>query len=424
MKRFVLLVVLLSGAALLFAAGGQEGGAAAEQGVTINFSSWLVKEGASEGPVYEMARRFEQSHPGIKVNYVGIPYEQTQQQIMIAVSGGNPPDIIQLAAMWAIPLATRGAIIDLKPYFPQERLKDIPEAALDAGVVGDKLISIPWQLGTIAVLAWKDAIRKAGYPVEIPDTWAKFKEVVAKISQSGADVYGFGARTDKSTNSAFWFFPVMWGHGGRFEDAAGKVGFNNPGTVAGLNWYKEIGTTKQTPVGMGVREVRNLMPQGKLGFIFDGPWMKGILRDISGMGEAVDDKYVTGKFPKAPDGKRYGIGNNHVLTISKQSKVKEQAVTLIRYFIEDPGITKYYYETMGAVPVYRSLLNDPLYQTDPFAKTFAESAEFANCVPSKNPNLEGALEFVAVAMQDALLGGDPVRAAATAQESIATLYGQ
>ncbi|MBN1837088.1 MAG: sugar ABC transporter substrate-binding protein [Spirochaetales bacterium] len=424
MKRLVCLAVLLTGAALLFAAGSQEEAAGGLEGVTINFSSWLVKEGASEGPVYEMAQRFEESHPGIKVNYIGIPYEQTQQQIMIAVSGGNAPDIIQLSASWAVPLATRGALLDLKPYFPQDKLRDIPEAAYDAGVVGDKLISIPWQLGTIAVLAWKDAISKAGYPVEIPETWAEFKEVVAKISQSGVDVYGFGARTDKSTNSAFWFFPAMWGHGGRFEDASGKVAFNNPGTVAALGWYKEIGTTKQTPVGMGVREVRNLMPQGKLGFIFDGPWMKGILRNISGMGETIDDKYITGKFPKAPDGKRYGIGNNHVLSISAESKVTDQAVALIRYFTEDPEITKYYYHAMGAVPVYRTLLADPLYQTDPFAKTFAESAEFADCVPSKNPNFEGALEFVAVAMQDALLGGDPARAAATAQRSIAALYGQ
>ena len=424
MKKLALIVVLACCAILAFAAGGQESAAPGEGGVTINFSSWLVKEGASEGPVYEMAKRFEASHPGIKVNYIGIPYEQTQQQIMIAVSGGNPPDIIQLSAAWAVPLAARGAIIDLKPYFPQDKLRDIPEAAYRAGVFGDQLISVPWQLGTIAVLAWKDAIRKAGYPVEIPETWTAFKQVVAKISEAGADVYGFGARTDKSTNSAFWFFPVMWGHGGRFEDSDGTVVFDDPGTVAALRWYKEIGTTKQTPLGMGVREVRNLMPQGKLGFIFDGPWMKGILRNISGMGEEVDDKYVTGMFPKAPDGKRYGIGNNHVLTISKQSKVKDEAVTLIRYFTEDPEITKYYYEKMGAVPVYRTLLQDPLYQNDPFARTFAQSAEFADCVPSKNPNFEAALEFVAVAMQDALLGGDPVRAAATAQGSIATLYGQ
>jgi maltose-binding protein MalE len=129
-------------------------------------------------------------------------------------------------------------------------------------------------------------------------------------------------------------------------------------------------------------------------------------------------------FPEAPDGKRYGIGNNHVLTVSTQSEVKEEAIKLIRYFTEDGTITKYYYDKMGAVPVYRKLLQDPLYQNDPFARAFVQSAEFANCVPSKDPNFQAALEFVAVAMQDALLGGDPANAAATAHSSIATLYGQ
>ena len=79
MKKYLILIILLLGTALLFAGGAQEGAEAEEGPVTINFSSWLVKEGASEGPVFEMAKRFEEKFPGIKLNYIGIPYEQTQQ---------------------------------------------------------------------------------------------------------------------------------------------------------------------------------------------------------------------------------------------------------------------------------------------------------------------------------------------------------
>lgn len=433
MKKSVLFLMLFLVAAVLsFGSGGKEPAATSDtqqtqsmdKKTTINFSSWLVMEDASKATLQEMVKRFEAQNPNIKVELIGIPFEQTQQQTMIAVSGGNAPDLIHLVAQWGPPLAAMGALEDLKKYYTQEELSDIPKAAYEDGLYAEKLITVPWQLGPIAVFAWKDLLVKAGLPLEIPSTWDKFKEAVKKISDLGPDIYGFGARTSKDSNSAFWFFPVMWGLGGQFEDNAGKIFFNNPGTITALNWYKEIGTTKQTPTGMGVREVRNLMGQGKIGFMFDGPWMKGIFRSITEKGEAIDDAYIVGPFPKAKDGKQYGIGNNHVFAVSAQSKVKPEAVKLIKFLTQEPEITKYYYEKNGAVPTYKKLLKDPLYSGDPIAKAFIDSADFAQSVPSKNPNFSAALEFVANAMQESLLGGSPDKAAETADKSIKTLYKQ
>jgi ABC-type glycerol-3-phosphate transport system substrate-binding protein len=152
--------------------------------------------------------------------------------------------------------------------------------------------------------------------------------------------------------------------------------------------------------------------------------MKGIMRNLSGQGEAVDDKYVVGLFPKAADGNRYGIGNNHVIGVSKQSKNKEAAVKFIKFLTQNEEITKFYYGKMGAVPTYKKLLADPLYTEDTFARVVIESAEFANCVPSKQPKLSAALDLVAVAMQAAILEQDTAKALEVADESIKTTFGQ
>ena len=436
MSRLIAIAcALLLCAGLVFATGAQEKPAApaaekpaaapvVEKPVTLRFSSWLGMEAASKEAIETMVRMFEAKNPRIKVELIGIPYEQTQQQTFVAVSGGNAPDVIHLVAQWGPPLASMGALVDLKTFYSQAEMDDIPRAALQAGMFKDTLATVPWQLGSIAVMGWKSVLAKAGLKEQIPDTWPEFKEAVRKASKASDGVYGFGARTSKDSNSAYWLFPVMWGHGGEFEDAQGKIVFNNPGTVAALEWYKEIGTGKQSPVGMTVREVRNLMPQNKLGFIFDGPWMKGIFRSLSGLGEAVDDDYIVGSFPKAADGKRYGIGNDHVLSVSKQSKLKQEAAELVKFLTQDEAVTKMYYQKNGAVPTYKKLLADPLYANDPYAKAFIESAEFANSVPSKNPNFSAALEFVANAMQQSLLGGDPAKSAEAAHQSIKTLYKQ
>jgi multiple sugar transport system substrate-binding protein len=317
-----------------------------------------------------------------------------------------------------------GALTDLMPWF-KNQLDDIPEGALGTGVMGDQLISVPLQLGTIVVLGMKENLKAVGLPEKIPDNWNDFKTAVKKISAVSDKHYGFAARTAKHPNSAFWFFPVMYGHGGEFEDASGKVVFDSPGNIAALSWYKEIGTQKQTPMGMAIPESRNLFAQGSVGFLFDGPWMLPIMRNQSGKGEGIDPAYTAAPFPKGPDGRRRGINNNHVLVVSKQSKVKDQAVTFIKYWTQDPEITDFHYEKMGAIPAYKSLQARPTYsKLHDVTKAAIEGAEYAEGAPSKNPQFSAALEFVAAALQAALLGGNPAEIAAQTDLAVRTLYGQ
>ena len=128
-----------------------------------------------------------------------------------------------------------GALVDLKAFYSQAEMDDIPKAALQAGVFKDTLATVPWQLGSIAVMGWKSVMAKAGLKEQIPETWPEFKDAVRKASMAYRG--DLGARTSKDANSAYWLFPVMWGHGGEFEDAQGKIVFNNPGTVAALESY-------------------------------------------------------------------------------------------------------------------------------------------------------------------------------------------
>ena len=149
------------------------------------------------------------------------------------------------------------------------------------------------------------------------------------------------------------------------------------------------------------------------------------MRNQSGMGEGIDPAYTAAPFPKGPDGRRRGINNNHVLVVSKQSKVKDQAVTFIKYWTQDPEITDFHYQKMGAIPAYKSLLARPAYsKLHDVTKAAIEGANYAEGAPSKDPMFSAALEFVAAGLQAALLGGDPAKIAAQTDLAIRTLYGQ
>ena len=120
---------------------------------------------------------------------------------------------------------------------------------------------------------------------------------------------------------------------------------------------------------------------------------------------------------------RYTIGNNHLLAVPKAGEAKEEAIKLLKYLIQDEETTKFYFQESAALPVFKTLLSDPIYD-DPYAQVFARSAEYADNAPSKDPNYIAALDYVALAMQEALLGGDIEKIAEELQRSVAVLYGQ
>ncbi len=420
----LILLVALVFSTPVFAQGQKDQSPKADQPVEITISTWLSLQDVSKDMMTTIVQKFEETHPLIKVKTIGVPFENQLQQTIIAATGKNLPDIMHLTPSWVVSLQAMGALTDMKKLLTPAEYQNIQAGYRDAGTFDDELAYVPLQNGSIVVLANKELLRKVGLPEAIPQTWEEFKTAVDKISALGPDIYGFGARTVKAANSALWFMPVLFGHGGTFEDAQGNIQFSSKGTLDALTWFHRLGTLNQTPVGMGIPEVRSLFAQGKVGFIFDGPWMKGVMRSLTGRGAAADSEYIVGPMPKKADGSRFSIANDHVLSISSTSKNKEAAMEFIRFLTMDPEITKFHYQNMSAIPGYSSLVSDPVYQNDPYVKTFIETANFATANPSKNPNYNAALEELASGLQEILIGGDPATVMAAVEKRMKTAYAQ
>ena len=127
------------------------------------------------------------------------------------------------------------------------------------------------------------------------------------------------------------------------------------------------------------------MAQGRAGFVFEGPWGKGLFRDLSGgkMTTAADGDVWVAPMPAAPDGSRRTIGNPHVITISAKSPEKKLAADFIRYVIFDPEFTQLYY-----------------------AQVFVEELANTTDNPIKSAKFYAIMDEVAPALQAILQGGD------------------
>ncbi len=406
-KTVLILMLLLAIPLAVLSAKGVEEKASNNEIQTVVWQNFLSSEKAFAPVINEMVQMFENEHPNIKIEIVELPYEQTLQQTIISATAKNMADIVLITPQWVPPLVKMNALESLDNYFTTAELSDIPKAAYESGVVEGTTYSVPALLNVVMVWAWKPLLEKAGLEPVVPSTWEDFKKASQKISALGNDYYGFAARTNNTSNSAFWMFPVIWGHGGQFADASGNIILNvGDGYAKALDYYAELVKTGQSPNSLGVRELRNLFAQGDVGFLLDVSTAIATFRSVSERGQGIDTDVVVGLVPKSEDGNRYGIGNDNVYAVSAESKVKESAIEFIKFMTTDPRATKLFYKESGAFPTRKSLYNDPEYANEPYFNEIAEMAEFATSNPSENPNFGQALDVMANAMQEVILGGD------------------
>ncbi len=109
-------VFVLSGLALAIGA----------EKVTIKFSTWGSPEEVNINK--DLIAEFEKKNPDIHVELVYIPGGEYWQKIQTMVAGGTPPDVMFSGTMWSYDLFSRGAVIDLQPYFEKDpRFKNIKD---------------------------------------------------------------------------------------------------------------------------------------------------------------------------------------------------------------------------------------------------------------------------------------------------------
>src|SRR5690606_35981743 len=85
----------------------------AQEEITLRFMGWI---GLFEFyvPAWEyMIEEFEARHPGVTIEYIGTPFEETLNQATVAILGNNAPDIIQAVASWTPQLNAMGALASL-----------------------------------------------------------------------------------------------------------------------------------------------------------------------------------------------------------------------------------------------------------------------------------------------------------------------
>jgi len=145
---------------------------------TLSLSPWF------DDYMKDVNTGFEEAHPGVKVDWVDVPYNAGLQKLQASIAARKAPDVVNMNTKWAVDLVSLDALAPLDDYVTEvEKYRYWPQL-LEGNTVEDKLYSIPWYSAPQILIYNKDIFKAAGLdPKDPPETWEEMLEVSRIIKE-------------------------------------------------------------------------------------------------------------------------------------------------------------------------------------------------------------------------------------------------
>lgn len=199
MKRIIALIMTLVLIVSATACGKQNG--TNPKGSNDEYTLTVWYWGEQEAPGYkaymeEMVKRYQDLHPGIKVEAVLQESDTMYSAFRTAESAGEGPDVQYLwGGTQALEDVWLGNVAPISDYVTEEQLSVIPASTLAETNWDGKQWGIPAYQFAYGIAYSKDAMRKAGVDPENPyTTWDEFMVTCQKLKDSGITPLGMGLK--------------------------------------------------------------------------------------------------------------------------------------------------------------------------------------------------------------------------------------
>lgn len=354
----------------------EKGGDSSAKTTTLRFATW--DSGDTLKIEQEIAKKFEEKNPGIKVQ-VEAYADGFDQKLAAGFGAANPPDVMY---MWDFPTYHQ-SLEPLDSYASDDKdlnIDDFYQGLFNYGKIEDKLYGIPAGFTTRVVYYNKKLFDEAGiaYPKD-GWTWDEFQEVALKLTDKSKKQYGFGVRAE---NDTYDLQGLVWSNGGSFVSEDGKTieGFmNSKETADAIQMLGDMiknGSAVLTG-GKGQQSGEDIFKAGKIAIWESGIW------PLEGFREAGID-VGTVEMPAFPGKPVKGILAESALSIAKDSKHKDLAWEFIKFYVSDEAIKM----RVADLPVRVSVVNELKKDQDPLYKPYYTMLERSDNTPAFLLNLK------------------------------------
>ena len=198
----------------LGAAGALGWAGAQAQSKNLTYVGWSQDEAASKPTLNAMFEAYRKAHPDVKLDVVGFPWAQMQQNILLRLRSGQALDVVQLAERWLPQFAVTQRMVDLNEVYGKANLaRQINPGVLSLGDYKGRQLGLPWTAASIGMVGNRAVMQEAGV-TRVPKTVDEFVDALKAIKKAKPQSVPY-AMTTKNNNSLSPDFQVwLWTFGG------------------------------------------------------------------------------------------------------------------------------------------------------------------------------------------------------------------
>ena len=385
------------------------------QARSLSFVGWSHDEAASKPTLTAMFEDYRKSNADVKLDVIGFPWGQMQQNILLRLRSNQALDVVQLAERWLPQFASTGKMIDLNDVYGKAQLqKLINPGVLKLGEYRGKQFGLPWTAGSIGMVANAKVLKDAGI-ARPPQTVDAFIEALKAIKRTQPQSVPY-AMTTKNNNSLSPDFQVwLWTFGGQLFDDKGKVLVNSPAGVRALSFMADLVKDGLAAKDIDRPDARRMYAQNQTGFYQDAPLARGFARNNSGKGTEFDANVIAMATPVLKAGNDpQSFAWGHLLSMFGDPKAvpnpQSAQARLTSHLALNDANQLQYFKDQGLFPVTNTALAQ--ISSDPYVTAWTKAANTADRDEiSMWSNSADLTTIVGEEVQAALLGQKAAQAA-------------
>ncbi|MYQ88170.1 MULTISPECIES: extracellular solute-binding protein [unclassified Streptomyces] len=329
----------------------------------FDFTSWSLNEEAAKPSIEKIIAAWEKAE-GSKIRAVSYPYNEYLSQLTLKLGGGETTGAVHLDIAWLAAVAQMGKLADLGSVALKGGYTNV---ALDSGMYDGKQYGLPWNTGSIGVIANSSLLEKAGIKKH-PTTVEEFEGALRELKGLGGGVVPYAAATKVAQLKDI--FPWMQTFGCTLlEDS--KVTIGDDASIDAVTWYKKLHDEKLIAADVDRFDARALFGQGKAAFYDDAIIGKGVTAAQS-KDKTLADAMRPMKRPvlRAGDTPQALLWGG-VIAIVK-GKGQDAATEFALHTTTDRATTTEYFAARALPPSTTAGLSDPKVAQDTFTTEWTE----------------------------------------------------
>ncbi len=363
-KQFSMLMVLMLCLVFFAACGNQQNTppqstgpqqTAAQEPEKVELTFWGYDGAPEYGELFEKyIESFESAHPGVTVNYLGLPFDDAKSKFDMSIATGTFPDVAFIGSSWTSSFAMAKGLLPLDDYYNAWKSKDNAiEQFFNTGVLYGKRYAVPIDATLYGVWYRPDWYAEKG--LTPPKTFDEFFDNIKALNDPQNGRYGFTIRGGGGGSHQMEGFLLSYVGTTSYFDENGKSYARDPKALEGFKRYVGLygNYTPTSDVNNGYRDMANVFGSGVASTMCHNISSYPMHETNLGKG-----KYSMFVLPKADNGTRTvafcGVAATSHLVVSSTTKSADKAWAFVDHLLSD-GIHSDWVKNLALFPVTQSV---------------------------------------------------------------------